>query len=271
MKDSCLATSPAICFSLFRVRRAVATMVLCAATILGAGSLNLEAASSIQPNQIPAELARKGKGLSALKAVMAVATSYDHGKSRQDVKGFLLYRRPSDFRFQGLGPGGHPLFELILKANAFELYVPGDGKILKGAKDCFNRRFPDVAELETLIPLALLQWKDAHFEEALSHDARTTVIRVRMRQEMWKATLDSKDLHVLSLQRLNEGKPDLLAHFGDFGSGDYGWLPRRFDIQSSRAGWRSLVTIQQLEANPFLVESNFKLETLFSPQIEQCR
>jgi len=246
-------------------------MVLCAAVVLGAGATDLKASSSVRPNQIPAELARKGKGLSALKAVMVVATSYDHGKSRQDVKGFLLYRRPNDFRFQGMGPAGHPLFELILKANMFELYVPGDGKILKGAKDCFNRRFPDVAELETLIPLALLQWKDTNFEEALSQDARTTVIRVRMGQDLWRATLDSKDLYVLSLQRLNEGKPDLVAHFGDFGAGDYGWLPRRFDIQSARAGWRSLVTIQQLEANPFLVETNFKLETLFSPQIEQCR
>jgi len=271
MKDASPASSPAICSNLFRARRAAVIVILCAVTILGAGILNLEAASSIQPNRIPAELARKGKGLSALKAVMAVATSYDHGKSRQDVKGFLLYRRPNDFRFQGMGPASHPLFELILKANLFELYVPGDKKILKGAKDCFNRRFPDVAELETLIPLALLQWQDANFEEVLSQDARTTVIRVRMRQDIWKATLDSKDLHVLSLQRLNEGKPDLLAHFGDFGSGDYGWLPRRFDIQSARAGWRSLVTIQQLEANPFLVENNFKLETLFSPQIEQCR
>ena len=50
---------------------------------------------------------------------MSVKSSYDDGKSRQDIKGFLLYRRPDDFRFQGVGPGGNSLFELIIKSTRF--------------------------------------------------------------------------------------------------------------------------------------------------------
>ena len=75
---------------------------------------------NVNPQQIPQFLTQKGKNLSALKAVMNITSIYDGGKSRQDVKGFLLYRRPNDFRFQGLATGGNSLFELIIKSNLFE-------------------------------------------------------------------------------------------------------------------------------------------------------
>ena len=53
---------------------------------------------------------------------MNVTSTYDRGKHRQDIKGFLLYRRPNDFRFQGIAPAGNSLFELVIKANLFELH-----------------------------------------------------------------------------------------------------------------------------------------------------
>lgn len=79
---------------------------------------------NVKPQDIPDFLTQKGKSLSALKAVMNITSIYDAGKSRQDVKGFLLYRRPNDFRFQGLAAGGNSLFELIIKSNNFELLSP---------------------------------------------------------------------------------------------------------------------------------------------------
>ena len=61
---------------------------------------------SVKPEEIPGRLYDRGKSLSAFKAVMSVSTMNETDKSRQDVKGFMIYRRPSDFRFQGVGPGG---------------------------------------------------------------------------------------------------------------------------------------------------------------------
>src|SRR5512139_423363 len=92
-----------------------------AASLITAGILILvctfypymaSADSSVKPQEIPEFLTQKGKNLSALKAAMNISSIYDGGKSRQDVKGFLLYRRPSDFRFQGVATGGNSLFEL---------------------------------------------------------------------------------------------------------------------------------------------------------------
>jgi outer membrane lipoprotein-sorting protein len=227
---------------------------------------------AIDPKNIPDTLATKGKSLSALKAVMSVSSVYDGGKSRQDIKGFLLYRRPSDFRFQGIAPGGNSLFELVIKKNAFELYIPTEGKILKGGKECFGRRFPDVAEVEGLIPMILLQWKDVRFDRLLARDSEKIVIRITYEGRVWGATLEPKTLHVMRLVRLNpSGDVDLTADFGDFKTDSEGWLPRRFDVQSPTGGWRTSVRIEKIEANPFLVEKNFLLDMTFSAKVETCR
>jgi outer membrane lipoprotein-sorting protein len=227
---------------------------------------------AIEPKNIPETLAKKGKGLSALKAVMSVSSVYNGGKSRQDIKGFLLYRRPSDFRFQGIAPGGNSLFELVIKANAFELYIPTEGKILKGGKECFGRKFPDVAEVEALIPMILLQWREVRFDRLLARDSEKIVIRITYEGRVWGATLDPKNLHVTRLVRLNPaGEVDLTADFGDFKTGAEGWLPRRFEVQSPTGGWRTSVRIEKIEPNPFLVEKNFLLDMTFSAKVETCR
>jgi hypothetical protein len=203
---------------------------------------------------------------------MSVSSVYDAGKSRQDIKGFLLYRRPNDFRFQGMAPGGNSLFELVIKAQNFELYIPTDSKILKGGKDCFSRKFPDVAEIEGIVPMMLRQWKDVRFERLLARDPDKTVIRCTFHGRVWAATLEPQSLNLKKLVRLNSaGETDLIADFGDFKSGDDGWLPRRFEVQSPKGGWKTAVIISKIEANPFLIEKNFQLEPLFTPAIEQCR
>ncbi len=128
-------------------------------------SEGLSAAPAVEkPEDIPNLLFNRGKNLSAFKATMNVTTMNEVDKSRQDIRGFLLYRRPSDFRFQGLGPGGATLFELVIKSNMFELYIPQESKIIKGDRPCFSRKFPDVAEIEGLIPMVLLQWRDVRFD-----------------------------------------------------------------------------------------------------------
>jgi outer membrane lipoprotein-sorting protein len=251
----------------------IATVGIIASIIL-LGSLASPAHGepSIKPEQIPEYLADKGKTLSALKAVMSVNSVYDSGKSRQDIKGFLIYRRPSDFRFQGLAPGGNSLFELVIKAQNFELYVPTDNKIFKGGKDCFSRKFPDVAEIEGIVPLLLRQWKDVRFDRLLSRDPEKTVIRCTFHGRIWTATLEPQTLNLKRLVRLNpDGQADLTADFGDFKSGDDGWLPRRFEVQSPKGAWKTVVIISDIKANPFLIEKNFQLEPMFTPAIEQCR
>ena len=227
---------------------------------------------NINPQQIPEFLTQKGKNLSALKAVMNISSIYDGGKSRQDVKGFLLYRRPNDFRFQGLATGGNSLFELIIKSNLFELYVPTEGKIIKGGKECFSRKFPDVAEIESLIPLILLQWKDARFDRVLAKDAEKTVIRFSFQGKVWGATFDPQSLFLKRLVRLSpKGDVELTADFGDFKTGEDAWLPRRFDLQSPAGAWRTSVHINKLERNPFLLEKNFQLDLTFSAKTETCK
>lgn len=227
---------------------------------------------SIKPVEIPDFLTKKGRHLSAFKAVMNVTSTYDAGKSRQDIRGFLLYRRPNDFRFQGIGPGGNSLFELIIKANVFELYIPTESKIIKGGKECFNRKFPDVGEIEGLIPMILLQWKDVRFDRLLAHDSEKIVIRVSFQGRVWGATLDPQNLYLKRLVRLSPaGEVDLTADFGDFQTGDDGWLPRRFEVQSPIGQWKTLVKISKIEPNPFLVEKNFRLETVFSAKTEDCK
>lgn len=255
-----------------RIGRAILLKLCLLTLVVCTCPLHALAASSVKPESIPTTLAEKGKNLSAMKAVMTVTTSYEGEKSSQDFKGFLLYRRPSDFRFQGLAPGGNSLFELVIKADAFELYVPQEGKILKGSKSCFSRRFPDVAEIEGLIPLMLLQWRNANFQKLLSVDSEKILIRVKFEGRLWGVTLDAKDLYVKRLERLNaDGEIDLAADFGDFKTGEYGWLPRRFAVKSPLGNWKTLVKIGRIEINPFLVEKNFVLEPTFSPKIENCR
>jgi len=233
---------------------------------------HLHAEPSVNPQQIPEALADKGKRLTAMKVVMNVTSLYDAEKSRQDVKGFLLYRRPADFRFQGLATGGNPLFELVIKDGLFELYIPSDGKILKGGKECFGKRFPDIAEIEGLIPIVLLQWKNVTFQKLLKQDPQNIVINVLCQGRTWEATLDPKNLLVKRLVRLGpRGETDLTANFGEFKTGEDGWLPRRFEIHSPKGSWRTTVQITKIEPNPFLVEKNFKLEPTFSTKTESCK
>jgi outer membrane lipoprotein-sorting protein len=227
---------------------------------------------NVRPEDIPSFLTRKGRDLSAFKAVMKVVSAYNGGKSRQDVNGFLLYRRPSDFRFQGMAPGGNSLFELVIKANRFRLYIPTEGKIMEGGRACFNRKFPDVGEIEGLIPMILLQWKDVRFDRLLARDLEKIVIRVSFQGRVWGATFDPHTLYLKRLVRLSPaGEVDLTADFGDFKTGQNGWLPRRFEVQSPAGQWKTLVHIERIEANPFLVENNFKLQTPTSAKIEDCR
>ncbi len=197
---------------------------------------------------------------------------YNDGKSRQDIKGFFLYRRPSDFRFQGLGPGGNSLFELVSKADHFALYVPSDGKITKGGKECFSRMFPDVAEIEGVIPMMLLQWKAVRFDRLLSSDSEKIFIRLIFQGRVWGATLNPQTLNLVRLVRLGHGGDvDLTADFDGFTTGPDGWLPRRFEVRSPAGHWKSVVAISKIETNPFLVEKNFQLEPAFSATTETCK
>jgi outer membrane lipoprotein-sorting protein len=223
------------------------------------------------PQGVADTLTARGKNLTALKAVMSVDSTFDRGKSRQEIKGFLLYRRPADFRFQGVAPGGNPLFELLVKAEFFELYVPSEGKILKGGKKCFYERFPDVAELESLIPLILLQWKDVKAGELTPQGPDGLILSFTFKGASWRAVLDAKKFFVKRLDRAAGNKIDLTADFGDFGEGDHGWLPRRFDVRAPSDGRRTVVKISKFDVNPFLTETNFKLQPMFSPKIEECR
>lgn len=225
-----------------------------------------------KPEDIPNLLFNRGKNLSAFKASMNVTTMNEVDKSRQDIRGFLLYRRPSDFRFQGLGPGGATLFELVIKSNMFELYIPQESKIIKGDRPCFSRKFPDVAEIEGLIPMVLLQWRDVRFDRVLSRDAEKMVIRITFQGRVWGATLDSRNYNLTRLVRINpQGDIDLTADFGDFSQGDNGWLPRKFEVASPLGGWRTVAKISKIEPNPFLVEKNFQIDPTFSVKTETCR
>ena len=94
---------------------------------------------------------------------------------------------------------------------------------------------------------------------------------LRFKGSVWRATLDTKKLLVHRLERMRSNNVELKADFGDFTTGKYGWLLRRFDIRSADGGWRTVVRIDRIEINPFLVEKNFKLETTFSAKIEKCR
>ncbi len=233
---------------------------------------NLRAEPLAKPEDIPNLLFSRGKNLSAFKAVMNVTTMNEVDKSRQDVKGFLLYRRPNDFRFQGLAAGGNTLFELVIKAKTFELYVPQEGKVIKGDRACFGRKFPDVAEIESLIPMVLLQWRDVRFDRVLSRDAEKLVVRITFEGRVWGATLDSRTMNLLRLVRINpRGEIDLTADFGEFHQGDYSWLPHKFEVVSPVGGWRTLAKISKIEVNPFLVEKNFQIEPTFSVKTESCR
>lgn len=226
---------------------------------------------SMGGGDIPTALTNRGKNLTALKAVMSVDSTFERGKSRQEIKGFLLYRRPADFRFQGVAPGGNSLFELLVKADVFELYVPSEGKILKGGKKCFYERFPDVAELEALIPLLLLQWRDVKVVAVTPQGPDVTVVSFSFKGATWRATLEAKKLFVKRLERMAGNRPDLIADFSDFGDGEHGWLPRRFEVQAPADGRRTLVKILKFDVNPFVTENNFKLQPMFSPTVEECR
>jgi len=236
------------------------------------GKPALAAPPTVKPEAVPEFLAEKGRNLSALKAAMSIQSTYEKDQSRQDVKGFFLYRRPSDFRFQGMGPAGNALFELVIKANVFELYIPQQSKIIKGDKDCFARKFPDVAEIEGLIPLMLLQWKQVRFDRLISKNDEKMVMRMLFQGKVWGATFEPQNLYLRKLVRLSPGgEVDLIAEFADFKSGDYGWLPHRFEVRSPLGKWKTLVRIEKIETNPFLVEKNFQLETMFSTKTENCR
>lgn len=226
---------------------------------------------AIKPQEIPKALAEKGKNLSALKAVMAVTTTYEKDGNRQDVRGFFMYRRPSDFRFQGIAPGGNSLFEMVVRSDKFKLYVPAESKILAGGRKCFFERFPDVAELESLIPLALLQWKNATVSQVLSEDQNRIVVGLTFNGHTWRVTLDAKKLLLMRIEKVGSRSVELTSDFGDYADGEYGWLPRRFDVRSPQGGWRTLVKISKIEINPFLVEKNFELAPTFSAKIEECK
>ena len=246
-------------------------VAIAAALMAGSCPPGASAASGVKAGEIPKILTLKGKKLTALKAVMAVSTVYNRGKSHQEIRGFFMYRRPRDFRFQGIAAGGNSLFEMVLRAGKFQLYVPTDRTILKGGSECFRQKFPDVAELETLIPLALLQWKRVRFVKRLVGKGEDITIEVELKGETWRATLEETSLLLKRLERFRGNVVETTANFSDYGSGDYGWLPRRFDVKSSNGRWRSVVKIQKLQINPYLVEKNFKLEPAFSTKTETCR
>ncbi|MEW6351723.1 MAG: hypothetical protein AB1646_21965 [Thermodesulfobacteriota bacterium] len=229
------------------------------------------AASGIKPQDIPDALAKKGQNLSAFKAVMDVSAVHDNGKSRNDIRGFLLYRRPSDFRFQGTMPGGNPLFELVISGTAFEMFVPTDRKVLKGNRKCFVEKFPDIAEMRELIPLALSQWKGVRLKEVVSNDREKIVVKLDFSGTTWNATLTSDRLLVTKLVRVGAKGPELVADFGSFPSDEFGWIPRQFRVHSPAGDWTTTVTVRKLEINPFVVEKNFQLELPFSPKVEQCK
>ncbi|MBM3301785.1 MAG: hypothetical protein FJY85_17770 [Deltaproteobacteria bacterium] len=129
-----------------------------------------------------------------------------------------------------------------------------------------------MAEIEALIPIALLQWKEVRFDKLLSNDSNKVMIRFTYQGRIWAATLDKEKWHLLRVIRLTTaGDIDLTADFGDFSSGEYGWLPRHFDVRSLTGDWRTVVRINSLETNPFLVEKNFQLEPVFSPKTEECK
>jgi hypothetical protein len=105
----------------------------------------------------------------------------------------------------------------------------------------------------------------------LSEDQNCIVLGLSYNGHNWRVTLDAKKLLLIRIEKVGPRSVELTSDFGDYGEGDYGWLPRRFDIRSAQSGWRTLVKISKIEINPFLVQKNFELEPAFSPKIEECK
>lgn len=253
------------------IRKSMAGLSVFMILISLAIALSYSPASAISGQRLTQALTQKGNKLSALKATMRITSTYERNNSTHRLKGFLIYRRPLDFRFQGVGASGNPLFELSFRGIKFDLYIPTEGKIIKGDRQCFSRAFPDVAEVKGLIPLALLQWKDVKFQEAGATQGNRVTLKLRSEGETWRATVDMGRMAVIKLERMQGAEADLVAEFGDFSSGEYGWLPKRFRVVAKTGGWQTMVKMTNIETNPFLVEKNFVLEPMFSPKVEYCK
>jgi outer membrane lipoprotein-sorting protein len=74
----------------------------------------------------------------------------NHITEYKDVRGYILFRKPSDIRIIGLYPVIHnTAFDMVSTGNTFRLYVPSQNQFLEGRNDTVE---PSKNKLENLRP-----------------------------------------------------------------------------------------------------------------------
>ena len=245
----------------------------------------LTATSSDLIERINAQASR----IHTLKGTIKLATSVGGGKSGkvteyQEIRGYILARKPSSLRMIGLLPVlQNPIFDMVSEGDLFKLSLPTKHQFIVGIS--YDGK-PSNSTLESLRPRAifdalLLQEidpaDDAAFLEQTSHSildpvsgkpllqADYTLYILRRNGHGWylarKISFDRTDLRPYRQISYDEsGSIATDTHYGDYEDFDGSALPATIQIWCPQQEYSVSLRMVKLTVNESLPEDKFVLE-----------
>lgn len=203
------------------------------------------------------------------------STEKNHITEYKDVRAYIRFRKPSDFRLAGLTPFVHTtLFDMVSDGADFKLYIPSKGRFIVG-RNAIDQPSPN--KLENLRPQHFLdalvvqpvdpQTSKVILENFTDEDNAYYIVHevrelpdgtLHLQRNIWFSRIDMS----MARQMIFEDAGNILtdARYSEWHTYDNVPFPKHIEINRPRDEYAMVLDIVKMEINKGVAGDQFVLE-----------
>ena len=185
------------------------------------------------------------------------------GPSPGRCKALLFFKRPSQFRLKGYQAFGPTLFDLLMKENLIQVYIPEQNKVFKtDVSEGTKKQGPGLTPLD-LMKGILQVGIDESEELSLSQSPLGDIVLNHLKEGrlVKKTEIDSQSLFIKRETFIgSQEQPYLITSYSEYEKIDGQWWPFRIELHQPTEGQFMTFEFQTIKANGPIKPDIFKLD-----------
>lgn len=178
-------------------------------------------------------------------------------------KALLFFKRPSQLRLKGFQTFGPTLFDLVMKGNLIEAYIPNKNTVFKADLGEGTKKQGSGLSPLDLMKGILQVGIDESEKLSLSQDSQGDIVLNHLKEgRLVKRTeIDARSLFIKRETLLGAGEqPYLITSYAEYKKTDGQWWPFRIELHQPMGGQFMSFEFQSVRTNGPIESDIFKLD-----------
>ena len=208
----------------------------------------------VDPDTIVGVLRERAEKITTIKSTLSMSIQNRHLKQSKKIKGFIAICKPGRIRFKGFTFLGMELFDLVIKDNHFQLFLPGKNELYQGNRE-------DVYNSTIALPLlpddiTSIFYSDMYDSPHLDCWEENDYYLLSLPQEedgaplrSKKLWLEKKNLTIVTMEIYNGDELDTKYSFDNYKLIGENYFPYTVEIERLKDGSLIRVSVNSIEVN----------------------